>query len=470
MDGAKEGRMMRRWVLAFVSLAALSMWACGSDSLPSESVSLIPTDGDGETSDEVVVSSGRGAEDGVEPSSLPQVDKLDEEEGRWRRYRTQRDDPTLTPEQRESIRELEAIGYLDGSQSSDLSSGAHSRFPDAVQPGLNLYTSGHAAEALLIDREGVLLHRWGADFWDIWPDYPVERTHRMSQFWRRVRLLPDGGLLAIYEGLGLVCLNSDSTVRWAMANRAHHDLDFGADGSILVLTREARIIPRVHPSEPILEDFLTILDPQTGEERRRISILEAVEASAFETLIEGSRGRGGDIYHTNAVWFLDEAGPVTEMTSGRVILYLLGLGSIVVLDLDEGQIVWASTGPEIHRHDPRLLDNGHVLIFNNFMDEAASTVTELDPSSGEVMWRYEGTAAEPFYSKTCGTAQRLDNGNTLITESDNGRAIEVDATGRVVWEFVNPHRAGPDDAYIASLFELERIHRSDVEGWLRQTE
>ena len=35
--------------------------------------------------------------------------------------------------------------------------------------------------------------------------------------------------------------------------------------------------------------------------------------------------------------------------------------------------------------------------------------------------------------------QRLANGNTLITESVNGRAFEVTADGRIVWEFLAPH-------------------------------
>ena len=34
-------------------------------------------------------------------------------------------------------------------------------------------------------------------------------------------------------------------------------------------------------------------------------------------------------------------------------------------------------------------------------------------------------------------AQRLPNGNTLITESDAGRVFEVTEGGDIVWEFVN---------------------------------
>jgi hypothetical protein len=32
----------------------------------------------------------------------------------------------------------------------------------------------------------------------------------------------------------------------------------------------------------------------------------------------------------------------------------------------------------------------------------------------------------------------LPNGNTLITNSGSGRAFEVTAEGKIVWEFANP--------------------------------
>jgi len=81
------------------------------------------------------------------------------------------------------------------------------------------------------------------------------------------------------------------------------------------------------------------------------------------------------------------------------------------------------------------------------------------------VWSYEGTAADPLFTRTCGTVQRFENGNTLITETDNGRAVEVTKKGEIVWEFMSPHRAGKDKDLVASLFELRRFPRSYV-SWL----
>jgi len=64
---------------------------------------------------------------------------------------------------------------------------------------------------------------------------------------------------------------------------------------------------------------------------------------------------------------------------------------------------------------------------------------------------------------TCGAADRLPNGNTLITESDGGRAFEVTQQAEVVWEFYNPHRAGDNREFIATLFEVIRLPSSFLE-------
>ena len=62
--------------------------------------------------------------------------------------------------------------------------------------------------------------------------------------------------------------------------------------------------------------------------------------------------------------------------------------------------------------------------------------------------------------------QRLENGNTLVTESDSGRAREVSPEGQLVWEFRNPFRAGEGGAWVATLFELRRVDDALVRRWL----
>ena len=98
--------------------------------------------------------------------------------------------------------------------------------------------------------------------------------------------------------------------------------------------------------------------------------------------------------------------------------------------------------------------------------EAASRVLELDPLTLEPVLEYSGSPEEPFFSSLMGTVQRLPGGNTLITESDFGRAFEVDAAGRIVWEFDSPHTAGENDEFVAVIPEFTFIPAGEVPGVL----
>ena len=60
-------------------------------------------------------------------------------------------------------------------------------------------------------------------------------------------------------------------------------------------------------------------------------------------------------------------------------------------------------------------------------------------------------------SETVGWAERLANGNTLISESNYGRALEVTSSGKVVWEFVNPNRIGKKKQLVAVIYFMHRV-------------
>jgi hypothetical protein len=61
-----------------------------------------------------------------------------------------------------------------------------------------------------------------------------------------------------------------------------------------------------------------------------------------------------------------------------------------------------------------------------------------------IAWQYRGSEASPLDSVIRSYATRLANGNTLITESNGGRIVEVTPEGDIAWEFFNPVRGGPD--------------------------
>ena len=382
--------------------------------------------------------------------------------GRWRRFRTHTGDAGITREQKEMMERLEAIGYAQGTQSAREQQGVTIHDASRAFPGLNLYTSGHAPEAVLMDMDGRVLHTWTRAFRDVWPDYPIQDSIEGTQFWRRVHLLPDGSLLAIHEGLGIVKLDRDSNVVWENPNRAHHDLQVMDDGTIYVLTREARIIEALDPQRPAMDEAVVVLSAD-GKELRRVSLVDCfMNSPSYADFWEKSRKTGGEMFHSNAVRVLDGslASKVEAFTAGRVLVSIRFLSALVVVDLEAAEVVWAVKGEFAEQHDPDILDDGHILLFDNAGMLGRSRVLEIDVETLETVWQYGVGRGEPMYTKNCGTNQRLANGNTLVTESENGRAIEVTPRGQIVWEYINPERAGPHGTLIATLFEVERLDPS----------
>ncbi len=63
--------------------------------------------------------------------------------------------------------------------------------------------------------------------------------------------------------------------------------------------------------------------------------------------------------------------------------------------------------------------------------------------------------------------EELPNGDWLITESDGGRLFEVAPDGDIVWEFVNPVRAGDQDQYIPVVSAAQRLTLDDLDADFR---
>ena len=119
---------------------------------------------------------------------------------------------------------------------------------------------------------------------------------------------------------------------------------------------------------------------------------------------------------------------------------------IAVLDWDAGEIVWAwGRGRISGPHDAQVLASGNILLFDNGLGRGWSRGVEMDPSTGDIVWEWRADPPEAFFTMSKGSIERLPNGNTLMAESDRGRAIEVTPAGEVVWEYECPYETGPGE-------------------------
>jgi hypothetical protein len=65
-----------------------------------------------------------------------------------------------------------------------------------------------------------------------------------------------------------------------------------------------------------------------------------------------------------------------------------------------------------------------------------------------------------------GSCARLPNGNTLITESTFGRALEVTPQKQIVWKFQAPQRTGYHNDQAAAIPELQRLEPDIPLDWI----
>ena len=87
-----------------------------------------------------------------------------------------------------------------------------------------------------------------------------------------------------------------------------------------------------------------------------------------------------------------------------------------------------------------------------------SRVLEINPVTFEKVWEYSITGTEQFrfFSHYLSAAQRLPNGNTMITEGADGRIFEITTGGEIVWEYVSPF-FDSEIAFRNAIFRAYRV-------------
>ena len=104
-----------------------------------------------------------------------------------------------------------------------------------------------------------------------------------------------------------------------------------------------------------------------------------------------------------------------------------------------------------------MFDNG------NHRSPPYTRVVQLafDPDAGTIDELWEWRETPDFFDAFVGDADRLPNGNTLITSGARARLIEVTPEGEVVWS----QQAPREDGWI--IYRAEYLAPEQVPGWVR---
>jgi hypothetical protein len=211
--------------------------------------------------------------------------------------------------------------------------------------------------------------------------------------------------------------------------------------------RESTIV-KVSQSGELLEEW-SVFDLLTANNQRA---LLHMRSSAISNNISG------DSLHLNDVEVFPKHMEEGFFQHGDVMISLRNINTVLVFDPDTKLIKFIKVGEFVRQHDPDFVDGNTIMLFDNnnvgpksFGQQ--SRILLVDAPSGEASVYYAGDQTSPFYSHIMGKQQQLDNGHLLITDSVNGRGFEIDANGKIVWEYINI----VSDGVVGIVEEIERI-------------
>ena len=281
-------------------------------------------------------------------------------------------------------------------------------------------------------------------------------------------------------------------------------------GSTLILTHTNRTQPKV--AGVMLEDDRLIEVSWKGEVSWEWVASDHIDELGFapdarkaiKAAQSFNKARGSfDWLHINSAhyvgpnrWF--DQGDM-RFTPNNVIISSREASLLAIVGRD-GKIVWRlgpdfSESPELrairqiigqhHAHFiPKGLPGaGNLLVFDNggssgygfanpiapngvgAFARATSRVLEINPLTLELVWSYTNPR---FFSTNISGAQRLPNGNTLITAGAGGRMFEVTKEGAIVWEYMYPLFGGANASN--AVYRAYRIPYAWIPQIMRPTE
>jgi hypothetical protein len=262
---------------------------------------------------------------------------------------------------------------------------------------------------------------------------------------------PSGDLLIIGDW-AVLRIGWGGEVRWRRESwkgptyEVHHEL-FMDDGKLYALAhRFATATLSTGKTKRYFRDVVIELDPETGKTLGEVLDVHAlVEDRMPERQYQRYNShfarwkRGADPLHTNATTLIERDSP--PFRKGDLLISFFNLHEIIGVRgwrTDTPKVIWRYAPEDrlITPHGPRLMDNGHVLYFENgeAMERFKSSVREIDPLTNTIAWEWDkkGELHAPF----CGYVQDLPGERFLVSDTTSARMTEIDRLGRPLWEFL----------------------------------
>ncbi|MCE9593121.1 MAG: arylsulfotransferase family protein [Planctomycetes bacterium] len=370
----------------------------------------------------------------------------------------------------DDIRSLGYTGVVDD-PSDDKREGVILNDVARVAPGYNLTSVSKFCTADLFDNAGKLVHQW---------------KDPNGRAWDHAELLEGGDLIVVGSDrgdrkyAGALCedhyverFDFDGHSKWKLPSRAHHEIQPMWGGNFMTLTASQRKLPAVDADHDIIDNVFTVIsaDGKVVEEHSLYDLFSKPESKfVFQRVAPNPNKQFPiiDYFHTNSIEFVTDAalyGTHPIFAPKNILVCMRHQDSIAVVDWERKVVIWQWGHGELSGpHDARVLANGHILVYDNGIERSWTRVVEMDPATGKIVWTYSDPDKKKFFSVSQGGSQRLANGNTLVANSNGGRAFEVTADGAKVWEYLVPHFT--DKGQRAEIYRIRRYPVEFVEKLL----
>ena len=262
-----------------------------------------------------------------------------------------------------------------------------------------------------------------------------------------VKIIPGGRLLHVGGGQAWI-LNFAGEVLWVSPDsddfRVHHCASIMPNGNVMLLLRDYRDITQDGVTRQWQGDRIVEMNIDTNEivwEWATFDNYTTDDYDVFQT------NHWNDWTHVNNAHY--------EPADNSVYISSRHLSRITRIDYDTKEIVYnmgmdmpsgdVTVGDDLfsYQHSPQLLPNGNLMLFDNgnrrggqpagngdgrsFAIEVELSGDPLEEAS--IVWSWE----TPTYCPSTGDADRLENGNTLVTSTQLLGMYEVDPQGEIAW-------------------------------------
>ncbi|MBF0122756.1 MAG: aryl-sulfate sulfotransferase [Candidatus Omnitrophica bacterium] len=368
----------------------------------------------------------------------------------------------------ESLLSLPYIQYVETEKAPD-KQGTTIYNKNKAFSGYNIYTSNNNLDVFvkLIDMDGALVHAWDRN--------PQDKSSR----WQHVLPFPNGSifLTSQWTQLDWQLLDANSrnlAVYDIPGQKAHHAAYWLNETGFLSLLQNTIRIPfqdlslkiednsLVHVSsqgvalKTVSLGKLLAADPNYQEKCKKI--YDKLKKSPPTPSKRKPKEPSFEILHANNIENLEWDIPGIAK-KGSWLITIRNLSKIILVDPNKEEILWQWGENTISRpHHATFLKGDKILLFDNGVQQKSSRVIVIDIKSKEILWQYGQKPGQEFFTATGGSAQRLPNGNTLITQSEEGRAFEVTDSGAIVWEwYADFYLSGKHKGKRRTIYRMQRL-------------